>query len=281
MATLPHFECGVRNHTVGSTPTRPVNARLPKLDKWPCLQNRCCVGSSPTASFMNTKPLLFNRNPIYTWKSIPQPSNELVKNTLSLWNCSVEDAIKYGGDLTKAAIGAMNIRNDKKYVVVDTKVHMLMKGMYPAIPGWHTDGVPRGINNDPQAKEPPNIWLQEKMQSPRFHLLVTGEGCLTDFFVDPIALDVPEEPTTELYKLVSDQCNKIFSIPTVLRKVTIPSCRVVEWDWWNLHTAVPAKQYEWRFLIRVTETDYQQPEVDLRKIIRTQQNVYVPESFGW
>ncbi len=27
--------------------------------------------------------------------------------------------------------------------VIDVRVHRLMKGMYPAIPGWHCDGVPR------------------------------------------------------------------------------------------------------------------------------------------
>ncbi|MEC2506153.1 hypothetical protein P9X25_18565, partial [Bacillus cereus] len=78
------------------------------------------------------------------YREIEQPSIDVLKNTPALWNASLDDALKYGGELTKAAIGAMNLRHDRKYIVVDTKVHMLMPGMCPAIPNWHSDGVPRG-----------------------------------------------------------------------------------------------------------------------------------------
>src|SRR5690349_9046790 len=118
--------------------------------------------------------MLFNRNIPTIGKTIEQPSEELVKNTLGLHNASLEDALKYGGDLTRAAIGAMNIQGTKKHIVVDTKIHMLLPGMCPAIPGWHTDGVPRGNSLDPTAKQAPNIQAQEEMDSPIFHLLVTG-----------------------------------------------------------------------------------------------------------
>lgn len=55
--------------------------------------------------------LLFNRNPIVLGNRIEQPSEELVRNTLGLFNASIEDAVKYGGELTRAALGAMNLRN--------------------------------------------------------------------------------------------------------------------------------------------------------------------------
>jgi hypothetical protein len=63
--------------------------------------------------------------------------------------------------------------------------------------------------------------------------------------------------------------------------ITVPSCAVVEFDWHDLHTGVIATHVEWRYLIRVTETDYLQPCSDLRRVIRTQQNVYIPTEFGW
>lgn len=225
--------------------------------------------------------MLFNRNEPIFGKAIEQPSQELIKNTLSLHNASLEDALKYGGELTRAAIGAMDLTMGKKYVVVDTKVHMLIPGMCPAIPGWHTDGVPRGVELDPTVKELPNIHAQEVMDSPIFHLLVTGESCLTSFIKERnFELEVPQIPDSKLYKMVSKQLNAKVSSGE-LTSYEAPSCTSIMWDWWEVHTGIAAKHHEWRFLIRVTESNIQKPKTDLRDIIRTQQQGYMPIEFGW
>lgn len=227
------------------------------------------------------KEVLFNRNPLKFTGTIEQPPQEVVKNTLGLWNASIDMALKYGGELTRAAIGAMNIRGDRKYIIVDTKIHMLMPDMCPAIPSWHTDGVPRGKGLNPGAKEEPNIFSQEDMRPPRFHLLVTGGGCLTEFLNEPIVLQVPDEPSTKLYQEVDKQVSQHVKDTNGRTVLTIPSCQVVEFDWWDIHRGVWATKHEWRFLIRVTETDYLAPQTDLSKVIRTQQQVYVRSHFGW
>ena len=86
----------------------------------------------------------------------------------------------------------------------------------------------------------------------------------------------------DLYKDLSRDINSLAQFGTVYcEKTAMPSCQWISWDWWNLHRGVIAQKKEWRYLIRVTETDYQQPETDLRKVLRTQQNVYVPMEFGW
>ncbi|WP_079516574.1 hypothetical protein [Rossellomorea marisflavi] len=223
----------------------------------------------------------FNRNEVIKSGTIAQPSEELVKNTLGLHNASLEDALKYGGELTREAIGAMRLGFDKKYIVVDTKIHMLIPGMCPAIPGWHTDGVPRGVSLDPTAKEMPNIHAQEQLDSPRFHLLVTGESCLTSFIRErDVDLEVPAEPSTSLYRTLSSQVD--FRLKTgEISEYSIPSCTAAEWDWWTLHSGKAATKHEWRFLIRVTESDHQAPKTNLRDIIRTQQQGYMPMEFGW
>jgi len=225
--------------------------------------------------------MLFNRNTPTVGKTIEQPSEELVKNTLGLHNASLEDALKYGGDLTRAAIGAMDLQMTKKHIIVDTKIHMLLPGMCPAIPGWHTDGVPRGAELKPEIKFPPNIRAQEEMVAPIFHLLVTGTSCLTKFIKDrDISLKVPRTPDSKLYSMVNKQVDELARADE-LELYDAPSCTAVMWDWWELHTGVPAKHHEWRFLIRVTETDIQEPKTDLRDIIRTQQQGYMPMHFGW
>lgn len=224
--------------------------------------------------------LLFNRNPLIYGKSIEQPSTDTLKNTPQLWNASLDDALRYGGDLTKAAIGSMNLKFDRKYIVVDTKIHMLMPKFYPAIPNWHTDGVPRGKELKPEVKDYPNILEQQNMTTSRYHLLVTGEGCLTQFINKPLMLDCYEgSENYNLYEDIGSQLKKYNKED--LDIVTVPACTSVEWDWWNIHRGVQATKHEWRYLIRVTETDHLQPQTDLRQILRTQIQVYVPESFGW
>lgn len=223
----------------------------------------------------------FNRNEIKLGGTIEQPSTETIKNTLGLWGASLEDALKYGGDLTRDALGVMDLKFDRKYIVVDTKIHMLMPNFSPAINGWHTDGVPRGDGLDPQAKAAPNIEAQEKLNDTRFHLLVTGSGCLTEIVKDRnIELHVPNAPSTRLYKDLDMQVKRGVENGTLTAE-EVPSCTAVEFDWWDLHTGKEATKHEWRYLIRVTETDYMPPQTNLRDIIRTQQNVYLPHNFGW
>jgi len=228
---------------------------------------------------------IFNRRPLIQGQKISQPSEDLVKNTPSLWQADLDTAILFGGELTRQALGAMNIRGDKKYIVVDTKVHMLMPGQCPAIPGWHTDGAPRWSelhkSYTPLGQGPADLDVQEEWDAagdvPRFHLLVTGKGCLTEFLVDPIELFTPK--AHNLYAQLTGQINA----KEALKRAFAPSCTVVEWDWWNLHQGIIATAREWRFLIRVTESNYHrpQPRHNLSSIIRTQQMIYSPQVFGW
>lgn len=246
--------------------------------------------------------LEFNRAAPVVGAAIEQPPEDVVKNTPSLWQADLDTAVRYGGELTRAAIGAMRLRGDRKHVVVDTKVHMLMAGQCPAIPGWHTDGAPRRIlpivpgdtAYSPVGQGPPDLHVQEEWHdqgiAPRFHLLVTGEGCLTEFLWEPWEIAVPTVPTADLYAQVTRkveslrghlETNHASEVDRWFRPA--PSCTVVEWDWWNLHQGILAKRREWRFLIRVTESDHHEPLPPsmLADIIRTHSTVYTPLQFGW
>ncbi len=231
---------------------------------------------------MNLINVKFNRNPLYFGKSMEQPSITDVKNTFSLWNASLDDAIKYGGEVTRAALQTMNLRHDRKYIIVDSKVHMLMKGMSPAIPGWHVDGAPRNALKNPQGTEAPNTFAQEGDQRPnRYHILVTGKHCLTAFLnVKNIEIPIPDKPSYDIYHLMSSYVHGLVTKDESLIK-EIPSCTAVEFDWWDIHTGIIAKEKEWRYLIRVCESDYYEPQKDLREVIRLQSQVYSPFNFSW
>lgn len=69
--------------------------------------------------------------------------NEAIKNEQMFFNCDLDFAYDNGGPITRSFI--MNLPEDwnKSEVVFDSRVHMLMPGWYPAIPGFHHDDVPR------------------------------------------------------------------------------------------------------------------------------------------
>lgn len=222
----------------------------------------------------------FNRGEVQFGNKIEKPSQDDIKNTQGLWNASFDDAFRFGGDVTRAALQAMNIRGDKKHIVVDVKTHMLMPGMIPAIPGWHTDGVPRGGKSLSPASGAPHIHMQEGTESPRYHLLVVGGDCPTKFIASR-NISLVTENLPNLYAGISSQVCEMDG-KGLLDTYDAPDGQVVEWDWWELHTAQQARAPGWRYLIRVTETDYLEPQKDLRLVLRNQQQVYLPtEKFGW
>jgi hypothetical protein len=229
----------------------------------------------------------FNRNTMRTAGAIVPPTEDVIRNATGLLRASLDDAVKYGGELTRAALGAMRLRNDREHMTVDVKVHMLMPGMNPAIPGWHTDGAPRPLGLDPPYKHPsginpPDLRLQEGRRPPRYHLLITGQNARTQFLLDRnVEIDIPSQPPTpDLYKFVTAKVDQLVEYHDCVAWAIEP-CKVWEWDWWDLHRGVPAKEHGWRYLIRATESDDVEPLSDLRQVIRSQQQVYVSERFGW
>lgn len=227
------------------------------------------------------KNVLFNRIPLVKGKVIQQPSELEMKNTFALWNASYEDAIRYGGEITRDALQAMNLRHDRKNIIVDTKIHMLMPGWSPAIPGWHVDGAPRDASKNPQGSGLPDTFAQEGDERfNRYHILVTGNGCLTQYINKPLEVPIPDEPSYEVYSVMSRYVQEMVKIaPSIVS--SFESCTVYEFDWWDIHTGIIASKKEWRYLIRVCESDYYEPRKDLREVIRMQSQIYSPADFGW
>ena len=69
--------------------------------------------------------------------------NEDIKNEPMFFNSDIDFAYAKGGPITKSFIEHLPSEWRNGRVVFDSRVHMLMPGWYPAIPGWHHDDVPR------------------------------------------------------------------------------------------------------------------------------------------
>lgn len=226
----------------------------------------------------------FNRSELIKGNSIESPMALEIENTPTLRQASLDMAIRYGGSLTRRALSAMEFTNTKKNIVVDTKVHYLMKDWSPSIPGWHTDGVPRGKELNPAGKDEPYILSQETSGISRtvYHLMVCGDVSLTKFIQERnILLDVPDTPSRELYAMLTRQINERVAKGN-LHEIRAEANRVYTWDFWETHSAEWAIGTGWRFLIRVTETDYIKPRTELNDIFRFQNMVYVKsDEVGW
>lgn len=69
--------------------------------------------------------------------------NESIKNEPMFFNSSLAFAYENGGPITRSFITRLPDDWNIEEAVFDSRVHMLMPGWYPAIPGFHHDDVPR------------------------------------------------------------------------------------------------------------------------------------------
>lgn len=223
---------------------------------------------------------LFSQNPIKVHeKVVENVSGEAVESTPVLRRPSLENAVMYGGPLMRELLETVPLVGDKNYITVDTKVTLLMPGWYPAIPGWHTDGVPRGEELLPDAKGKPRLDKQSELPKnvPHYHVISVGLDSPTEFVNQPFELDIENFDNSDLYKELTQKVNPLVADGKL--EVVSLSDAWVSWDWWNVHRAIPADKTGWRLLIRVTESDVLKPRT--KDFIRPQSQVYVPVDFGW
>ncbi|WP_283612345.1 hypothetical protein [Mycolicibacterium poriferae] len=221
----------------------------------------------------------FNRNPVQLHPlRVRGLDNRLIEATPNLRRASLSNAALFGGPLVRQCLESAPLAGDRHYVIVDTKVSMLMPGWLPAIPGWHTDGVPRGRDGAPAGSGAPSMLEQAEQAAdgyfPRYHTIIVGNDCPTEFLKLPLELDLHHGEDEKLYAEMTrlvDHCDPDIRKPE-------PG-QWASWDWWNIHRATEATERGWRLLIRVTESNTIPPAT--LGFIRAQNQVYVPREFGW
>jgi hypothetical protein len=201
-----------------------------------------------------------------------------VKNEPMLWQCDVKTAWELGGPITKAFIAAMledssrymfpNINYDN--VIIDSRVHMLMKGWYSCIPGFHHDLVPRTRSDS-----------QPNYTNPAYHakhcmMLINGDICPTEFAIGKATFnDVPigQKYYKEWHKEVVEKLKS-----GELRQMLAPSNSLIFFDWQTWHQGTAAVGNGWRFFIRASWNHNEKPKNELRR----QCQVYLsPLEEGW
>lgn len=198
-------------------------------------------------------------------------TDENVKNEPMLFNCDVVSAHKMGGVLTRAFLRSLTLEwlNDPT-LVVDSRVHMLMPGWFPAIPGYHHDDVPRTrCDGQPNYESP-------EYRSEHVLMLVNGDVCPTHFAIGAKDFKVP--PVGEvIYKAWHPQVDAAVKSGE-LELISVPDRTLCFFDDRTWHQATPAVKAGWRWFIRASRNTHRKPTNEIRRQVQ----VYMENPMeGW
>ncbi|MDH0964444.1 hypothetical protein N5C89_16525 [Klebsiella michiganensis] len=180
-------------------------------------------------------------------------SNEEIKNEPMFFNCDLNFAWDNGGNITRSFISNLPLDwQQDEGIVFDSRVHMLMPGWYPAIPGFHHDDVPR-----------PDIPVgqhfiaagQPDYDNPRYlseHILglVNADICPTNFAIGKC--EMPQIPDGELiYRRWHQEVLSLIERGE-MERVTVRDRTLTAFDWQTFHSGDKAIQNGWRWFGRVS-----------------------------
>lgn len=200
-----------------------------------------------------------------------QFSDEQIKNEPMLFNCDYKHAYDLGGPITGEFLDRIADFLPTEEIVVDSRVHMLMPGWFPCIPGFHRDDVPRS-GRDGQ----PNYFNPE-YKSKHIMALINADVCPTEFAVGRVELPDIEEGIyyKEWHKHVALEvaCGN-------LQSVKLRGNPIIAFDWQSFHQGTRAVKGGWRWFIRVS---YNTDRVkNCTNEIRRQVQVYLEHPMeGW
>lgn len=208
-------------------------------------------------------------------------STDAIKDEPMLFGADLAFAREHGGELTRHVLDTLgksaefvgwreNFEKGKlarTSIVIDSRVNMLMPGMYPSIPGWHGDDVPRGVKY-----AQPDLNGVDTDEFIHFMVLFSDNATpvsATEFVVEPVTLDVDPE---NVWKSVNAGLEALKPKTSKLREGDI-----IAFGQEALHRASPCVQAGWRFFMRVSFT-YRKPVNEIRQQVQ----VYMPiEASGW
>lgn len=195
----------------------------------------------------------------------------------SLFSCGEFGLYEHGGALAKSALSQVLSLYKDEYehakkaglsAIIDVRVQRLMPGMYPSIPGWHCDAVPRnGYHGQP------DFGL---IDPSAFHvaLLLSSEvaGVSNTEFV-----------TSRLRPTIMDKDHVYRDLHTQVERAKPDTIKVADGVFTyftpkTIHRACPTARRGWRMFFRFSM--YHKPPI--QNVISGQQQVYLlSEENGW
>lgn len=177
-----------------------------------------------------------------------------------------------GGPLTKEITALILGREDTPkglHAVIDVRVQRLMRGMYPSIPGWHCDGVPRD-NYHAQ----PDFTQIHPATKHYTCVLATESGLSQTQFYDGLPFDMEFTSKVPTWK----QLHMYMADRRTLDTKQFGEGRIVEFGPLTPHRSTPCMARGVRLFYRLSF--YHNPPV--KNVINAAQQVYLlSEENGW
>jgi len=179
---------------------------------------------------------------------IPQTFRESeIKNETMLFSADKDFAAKNGDALTNLFLDYLPSDWHDSKLIIDSRVHMLMPGWYPCIPGWHHDDVPRyGRFGQPNYENP-------EYYSEHLLWVVNADIAPTYFLSGEVEVNIPKphkvvygEWDREIDVMLGDNCKpECVAFP-------VQDSRLYLFDWETFHKGSAAVKNGWRFFIRAS-----------------------------
>lgn len=199
-----------------------------------------------------------------TGDDLPDFDQDTVKNEPMFFSADTLYAYKHGGPITRAFISKFGLSG-----IFDSRVHMLMPGWYPCIPGFHHDDVPRErADGQPE-------YFTPSYRSSHAMALINGDIAPTEFAIGSIELDVPSEGI--IYKQWHPKVVDAIR-DGKLKSIKAPSSKIIYFSDRSFHQGTMAVASGWRWFGRISwNTDRK-----FANEIRRQVQVYMPNPMeGW
>lgn len=208
------------------------------------------------------------------WSDYPE---HVVKNEPMFFNCDMEYAYKNGGDITRHFLDSLPGDWKLDDVVLDSRVHMLMKGWYPCIPGWHHDDVPRSTTTGQPNYVDPEYHAEHLMG------LVNGHLAPTEFAIGTFEMSEPDINQT-IYQVWHKEVQRQLWLSMCQGHGPSPvyarSGEYIQFDCDTFHTGTKAVDNGWRWFIRLSR--YTNRTKFITNEIRRQVQVYMDDpTQGW
>lgn len=198
----------------------------------------------------------------------PTESDDVVKNEPMFFGCDLQFAFDHGGSITRKFIEKIDVSS--LTAVFDSRVHMLMPGWYPCIPGFHHDDVERSrVDGQPN-------YNTASYRCNHIMGLVNGDICPTEFAVgDAEFSDVPIGEV--IYRKWHAEVESAIDTKK-LSAFHAPSGKLIWFDDRTWHRGTQAIRTGWRWFGRVTFGSKRKHVNEIRKQVQ----VYLPTpNDGW
>jgi hypothetical protein len=202
-----------------------------------------------------------------------------IKNEPMLFNNDLTGAFYNSGEITKDFLCCLPFDWQESPLVIDSRVHMLMPGWYPCIPGWHHDDVPRVRSDGQPEYEAPTDRAEHIL------MLVNAHLAPTEFAIGEAEFDVPPIGNV-IYEDWHKDVNKAIE-HGLLTKQNTPDRTLIKFNDRTWHRGVAAVDNGWRFFIRASRYFDKDGNPIARRNkrtneIRNQVQIYMSaENAGW